>query len=237
MPSHGVYCSATPGVVAQQPRDDLVELVGRERRRVGEAAGHREHARRRAGEDRGQLVAAAPRACGEPALARSQTSTRKPARSPRRGRARRRARRSSSARAASAAARVRREDRALGAPDRLGGLERGRDPRGRRDHEAVVVAEHDVARARRRRRRRRPARRSGARDDGRARARGSVPRAKTGSPSARSPRDVAAEAVGDDPREPAAAAPRWRTARRTPRACRRWWRSPARRPARPRRAR
>ena len=33
------------------------------------------------------------------------------------------------------------EDRALGAADRLGGLERGLDPVGRRDDEPVVVAQ------------------------------------------------------------------------------------------------
>ena len=96
-----------------------------------------------------------------------------------------------------------REDRALGAADRLAGLERGLDPRGRGDDEPVVVAEHDVARARRRAPPKRTARPGAARETV-VPERGSVPRAKAGRPSARSPRDVAAEAVGDDPRQPAA---------------------------------
>src|SRR4051812_32762329 len=37
------------------------------------------------------------------------------------------------------------EDRGLAPGDRLAGLECGLDPLGRRDHEAVVVAEHDVS--------------------------------------------------------------------------------------------
>src|SRR4051795_8409518 len=37
------------------------------------------------------------------------------------------------------------QDRTLGAPDRLTGLERRLDPRGRPDDQPVVVAEHDVA--------------------------------------------------------------------------------------------
>src|SRR4051812_17529080 len=43
------------------------------------------------------------------------------------------------------AARLGGEDRALGAPDRLRGLERRLDALGRRDQQPVVVAEHDVA--------------------------------------------------------------------------------------------
>ena len=42
-------------VVAEQPRHDLVEHLGRERGRAREPAAHRQHAGRGAGEDRGQL--------------------------------------------------------------------------------------------------------------------------------------------------------------------------------------
>src|SRR5262245_15367105 len=41
---------------------------------------------------------------------------------------------------------LRGQDRALAPCDQLGGLERARDTRCRRDQQAVVVAEHDVAR-------------------------------------------------------------------------------------------
>ena len=142
------------GVVAHEPRRDLVELVGRERRRVGEAAGHREHAGRAAGEDRGQLVAAAqPRPAREGRREVSHPRER-PARWPRRGRAPRRARRGSSGRAAPRrepaprGSRARRARSARPSPARPRSAARGAIS------SAVVVAEHDVARATPRRRRR-----------------------------------------------------------------------------------
>ena len=135
------------------------------------------------------------------------------------------------------AARLRGEDRALAARDRLGGLERGRDPLRRRDQRR---------RRRRRTRRRRvtPRRRRSATvapergpRDRRARRAGSC-RART--PAARRrrrPREVAAAAVDDDPGEPAPPRLGREQLAERRRAARRSRRSPARRRAPPRPAR
>src|SRR5215213_1207976 len=65
------------GVVAQELRHDLVEQLGRERRRVGEAARDREHPGRAAGQDRRELrVAAVARAPGERARPRARAGRR-----------------------------------------------------------------------------------------------------------------------------------------------------------------
>ena len=87
-------------LVAQQPRDDLVEVAGRERLGIREAAGHRERARRRPGEDRRQL-GGTPVLCAARELKRRSQGC-----SPPRGRAPRCASPSWSARAASAGRRV-----------------------------------------------------------------------------------------------------------------------------------
>ena len=223
-------------VVAQQPRGDRVELVRRERRRVGEAAGHRQHAGRAAGEDRRELLAAAQP--GPPGEGVREVSHRpgRPSRLCLAAVERRDVLVVVGQAVQRLAARLGGEDRALGAADRLGG---------RRAPPRSAPPSRSAAR-RRRRRRSRPGRTAmppnvdllagrGARDR-RARARRGAA-GEDRQPDRAQPAQVAAEAVADDPGEPAAAAPRWRTARRRPRACRRRSRRRARRRARPRRAR
>ena len=170
-----------PGLVAQQPRDDLVEVRGRERRRVGEAAGHRE----RAGRRRRRGSSPARRRRGSRPLGELKHRTPARSRSPRSRRADVLGPVRELVQRALPGARVP-EDRALGAADRLG---RSRAP------PRSAPARRSRARRRRRtrcRRARRRGRRS-ARARSAARAtrslpeRGTVPRAKAGSPSARSP--------------------------------------------------
>jgi hypothetical protein len=53
------YCSATPGILGDQPRGDVGKHAGRERRRIGEPAGERDDVGGLGeGEDRGDLAAA-----------------------------------------------------------------------------------------------------------------------------------------------------------------------------------
>ena len=105
----------------------------------------------------------------------------------------------------------------------------------RGDHDAVVVAEDDVAgrdvdaAAAHRRAQRRAG-------DGGARRRGGC-RARTPAGRARAGRARRGSSRRSRRRRARAGAPRWRTARRAPRAGRRWWRSRAPRRARPRPAR
>jgi hypothetical protein len=98
---------------------------------------------------------------------------------------------------------LRREDRTLAARDRLGGLQCRRDAFRRGDQQAVVVAEHEVARGHL----------DAAAGDGRPQRgpRRGRPRSRRraarehGQPDATQALQVAAEPVGDDPGEPAPA--------------------------------
>ena len=200
------------GLVAQQPLDDVVEHGGRERLRVGEAAHRRQHAGRRAGQDRVELGAAAARV--RLAKVKLIRRPRTPARSPRRA-----SRRSTCAAwlvmscsgvPAAIPASIARSAR----PIALAGLQRRLDLRGGRDHDAVVVGEHDVAGGHVERRRRGPAA-AAARARRWSRRPGSC-RARTRAARARAGRRRRGSARRSRRRPGRGGAPRWRTARRAP---------------------
>ena len=203
IPSHGVYCSAT----AASSRTSRAAISSTSS--VGNVAGlgkppvMREHARRAAGEDRGQLVAAAQARPASERVREVRSSTRKASAlaSPRSSAATCSSWfvRPCSASPRACAARIARSLRPISsavssaAPIRCAGRSTGRRRRRTRCRPGTP---------RRRRRRSSPRARRARRV---VPDRGVVPRANTGSPMRRRPAHVAAEPVGDDPRQPAPA--------------------------------
>ena len=205
IPSQGVYCSATAASSRSKPPGDLVELVGRERRRVREAARHRQHAGRAPGEDRRSARRRRQRASGARTRCAKSVAHRPgtPARSPRRGRARRRARRGWSGRAAprrepaprGSRARCARSPPRSRAPPRFApavAISRpSSSPKTMSPGRHLDTAARDRRPERGSRHRRARARRGAAREHRQ--------------PDLAQAAQVAAEAVGDDPGEPAPA--------------------------------